>query len=145
MQGQAARQRRSAHGRKEAASWPALEPAPTPHPPECRSCSGGHQEYGSWSRKSQLYQLSTAGAARPRGSGSCCHPPGHPGGLAELGCVTASLGLSSSHCCAEVAFVTSFCLPTVTFPWPGSIGPPSKLSRKSSTKLPELQTAPRAS
>uniref|UniRef100_A0A8I3WY76 Triokinase and FMN cyclase n=1 Tax=Callithrix jacchus TaxID=9483 RepID=A0A8I3WY76_CALJA len=65
-------------------------PSPDQSSQECRSCSRGHQEYGSWSRKSQLYQLSTAGAARPWGGGSCCHPPGHPGGLTEPGCVTAS-------------------------------------------------------
>lgn len=114
-------------------------PSPSsPTPSECRSRSPGHQEHGSWSRKSQLYQFCTAGSAGPRGSGGRGHSPSHPGGLAEPGCVNASLDLSASHCCAEVTIVTSvFCHP------PSPLMPQAcpEFGRESPTSLQNYSTA----
>ena len=90
-------------GRKPDGS--SLNLLPHPHPSECRSRSRGHQEHGSWSWKSQLHQLRAPGSARPRGGGSRGHSACHLGGLAESGCVKASMDLRASL----TAFPSSHC------------------------------------
>lgn len=90
---------------------------------ECGGCSRGHQDYGSGSRESQLHQLCAAGSAGPWGSGHGRHSPGHPGGPAAGGCVSASWASVPLSRGSAVATGSSSYLPAVTLPVPLPPGP----------------------